>query len=470
MTVRPALRLLSWFLAAGAAAAFAGWSWHRDGLWSAHTLGALTIALQVVAAASYHLLPAPCGVERAFARAAVLCEQRPAVMLVILLALFYALAWLTTPQIAFGGGYGHDGRVYGWMTEHFSWFRLKAAPPYNFRSLVPFLVHLSGLPTFTGYRVVNAASYALCGLFTYTIARHFGAARSRALVIVALVATVKMGLRFWLYYPVLMDGPGTALLLIVVFCTLARSRVGYLLAMGAAVFCRENLMPLMGFHVLHAIRTERALAPRLEAVALQAIPTGLYVASRVWPVFPPDRPFQTRIPNLFFFLLFLRPLDSVPVVLLAHTMTLGLLVVLPVLRVRAWLPQIWPRYEWRYFFFVTLFLTVATGFDIDRFTMWQLPLLIAAVACLPTLAAPGPRGWLWLHLMLLHAVSTQFLLPWAPSEAFYFGLSVFYSKASDRPAQFVSGTLTVVLTALLLRAARRAPASAVENERPPAPA
>ena len=421
-------------------------------------MGGLTISLQLLVAASYLLRRRPGWADRALARASLLGERHTRVALAILLGGLYAIAWLTTPQIDFGRGaqglgYGHDGRIYGWMTEHFAWFRERTVPPYNYRPLVPFLVHVSGLSTFTGYRLVNAVSHVLCGLLVYALACRFTASRSRALVAVALFGTLKFGLKFWLYYPVLTDAPGMALLLAVVYCTLARHRVGYLVAMAAAVFCRENLMPLMGFHVLHAIRTERGLRARLGALALQAVPIALFVLSRRWPVFAPDRPMRLGI-GLYFWALFLWPWAA-PRALLAHASTLGLLFVLPALRWRAWATSLWREYEWGYFFLTTLFLTFATGLDIDRFTMWEAPLLVAAVARLPSVGAAGPRGWLWLHLLALHAVGTQFLLPWAPSEPFYMSLYAVYATGPALAVMAVSGALTAALAALMVGTAGR---------------
>lgn len=420
-------------------------------------LGAERIALELAVATSFFSLPRR-RIEPLLERVGGWCRQRPGTALAGLVAGVYGAAWLTTPQINYGAGaeglgYGDDGAYYGFMTEHFTWFGTKAYAPFSFRPLVPFLVHASGLSTFTGYRILNGASSVLSGLLIYGIARRYTREPGRALVGVALFLFLKYGPKFWIYYPVLTDGLGTVLLLAGILATIAGHRLAYVVVMALGVFCRENLLVLIGFNVLHALRTGRSRSAVLSSLALQAVPIGLFVVSRVKPVFPPLGATDDFGVAFNFLRRFLFSFDWQFRAGVAHLNALGVLLVLALLNARRMVAFLRADYEWAYYLAAVLLLLPIGGTDLDRFAYWHAPLLVVTLVRLPWAATWD--AWFWSHVLALQAIAMDLFLRWQPQREFY--LALFAAHARDASFLYLeaSAVLTMAIVAAMLHATRR---------------
>ena len=325
------------------------------------------------------------------------------------------LAILTTSPIDFGAGrlglgYGHDGEIYGWMTEHFAWFRHRTAGPFAHRFIPPMLVHYSGLDTFTGFRVLNLGSYILASLLVYRVARDLPLSRMGAVVSVVLFETLNFGLKFLVYYPVLTDGLGQLLLMTVVWTTLTHRYVLYILAMAAAVSTRENLLILMFFNVLYVIRTGGRRRIVL-ATLLQVLPLILFALSRAHPVFQPDGEATWLVAGRAAKRFLMDPEQQTRFVL-ADLNSLGLLVVLTAYSWR----KVWTSsrrsYEWAYFAAASLGIAVIGGADFDRFAVWLAPCLIFSLLAV-SFPLEGGASRLWIYWLVLQAVAMEFFLPWS---------------------------------------------------------
>ena len=348
-------------------------------------------------------------------------ERRTGLALAVLIVGSAAIVFATTPQIGFGTGdrgvgYGHDGLQYGWMAEQFSWFDRGAVGQFAYRFLPSMLVYYSGLGTFTGFRALNVLCHVLTTLLAYRIAMRFTTSRSVGVLAATFVVARKFGFKFTIYYPVITDGLGDLLLFAIVWATLERRNGLYLLAMIAAVATRENLLALLPFNVLYALRAGARGRRLAVATALQAIPVVAFALSRRYPVFVaigdvgPAWLVTAAVA-------FVRTPALQQQWLLGYVNALGVLAIVPVLGWRRSATFLAEHYEWAWFFGVTLVLTAICGSDYDRYAVWITPLAVALVASeLRDVAAP-PR--LWLYFLALQIVAMELFLPWQPEQAFY---------------------------------------------------
>jgi hypothetical protein len=358
-----------------------------------------------------------------FERAVDFCERNPRAVLAGMIIATAALASLTTPQIGFGGGllglgYGHDGAIYGLMTEQFGAFEGRIVGQWGHRFLPPMLVHYSGLDTFTGFRVLNLTSHGLAAVLLYRIARALGLMRSAALLAVVFFSTLKFGLKFLVYYPVNTDGLGALLLMAIIWATLEKRHLVYTLAMVAAVATRENLLALMPFHALHLIRTGSGTGRFVAAVLPQIPALAAYWLSRKYPVFPGVVSFPAWMAVKMGATQFVQSAASQQRLLLAYLNAVGVPLILLALAWRRAVVALGARYEWAYLVAVSLALSVVGGSDLDRFATWLAPAAILGVLAL-YIPRRGPVPRIWMYWLLIHVSAMEFFLPWFPEEPFY---------------------------------------------------
>lgn len=376
-------------------------------------------------------------------RLAELCRRRPARVLAVTLVAAYGLAWMTTWQTAAGDGYGFDGLIYGQMAVD---PRAPAPPPQSYRSLVPLVAHgfiRLGAATFTAFYLVNALSYAGAGWVAYALARRLDASAPVAIAAAITLLTTKLSLKFWLHYPVLTDAMGLLLLLTVLYATVARRHVLYLAAMTAAMFCRENLLVLVGFHVLFHFRERKSL-PRFALVLLiQLVPIAAFWWSRHHPLHPPSEWYDALVTFVFYGSHFLATPEQQARFLVAHLNALGVLALMPLFFWR----ELWQfakrYYEWTYYVAISLCLTAGGGLDLDRFATWQAPALVAFVVWLSR-HKHAPSTHSLLVLFLLQLVAMELPLGWPSSEDFYF----FMNAAQATGWGYTVGVVGAVVIAL----------------------
>ena len=346
---------------------------------------------------------------------------RVAVVLALMVLAGYLVALSTTPQINFGPGkeglgYGHDGVDYGKIADDFRPFETTVERPFAFRILPSLFVFYLGIGTFRGFHLVNAICYGLSCLVVYRLLRWYKVKYFSAVLGVGLFICLKFGLKFWLYYPVLTDGLGTLLLTGVLLCAVSGRHILYLTCMMLAVFCRENLLGLVPFHILCLFSGSR---PRREAFGLallNLVPLAAFVLSRSFPFVIPVGGYSLYRQALSFAtLLALDPKRQVNF-FLAHINSLGVLAVVPFLFWKRSLTFFLRHRCWCYFFFMNLVLSIIGGNDRDRFALWQAPMLVILVAGELSCQA---RQVLFAHLLFLQAVWSELFMPWRPDVDFY---------------------------------------------------
>jgi hypothetical protein len=426
--------------------------------------------LLLFAIGAYFLTTRATSATRAAELLGTFAERYPTCALVALLTLSYVIAFLTTPRIGFGRGqlgvgYGHDGMTYGWMTEHgpFTGEAVPSGAPHVHRILAPLLVRWSGLDTFSGFASLNAVGYVAASVFLYGSARGLGLSRRAALLAVALFSICKFGLKFWLYYPVLPDGLATAAFIAILYATVTGHEVLYLTAMAVGVLCREDVLLMSGFYVLHSVRTGTWRTQRRRILLLQVPPFVVFALVREFPPFVPALNVNV-----------LRTAVNTAQAVLADPVrgalsfinALGVLVVVPLLLLRRVGRFFWDRYEWLY---CLLVMSTAALFrwDVDRLVLWCAPILaLAELSACGDLTNPRTRR-AWSALFLLQLVAMEFVLPWFPDEAFYLARSATHAGRDGYVGIAASsGALALIIIVLAYHARLSSP----PTHRPPSSA
>ncbi len=329
------------------------------------------------------------------------------------------LARLTTPQIAFGKGllglgYGHDGTVYGWMTEHFAWFKHSVQPPFNGRILMPWLVHVSGLSTFSGYGLFNGLFYFANAWLVFQLMRFYKASEGVCSAAVILFCLVRFYEKFSVYYPVLTDMAGVFFLLAGINAALRGKPFLFALTLTLGVLCRENILVLIPFFLICVCKADACKITRLKAAGFTLIPLLLFGVLRMHPVFQPSGSSSETDPLSFLAGYFQEPRRFLAFGL-AHANTLGLIFFLPLFRFRQSLEFLRKHPEWLYYGTATVFLSLAGGMDYDRFAVWQAPLGLVLMASM----AQSFSSVFWVMAVWIQFLITELWNPWFPDEMFY---------------------------------------------------
>ncbi len=342
-----------------------------------------------------------------------------------------------TPRLAFNDGLGYrDGYSYAElvraMREHVD---VIVQAPYVYRLAPSAIVALTGLEVKRAFLWLNVASLVASALLLYALLRRYGATLPLALLGVLWWAALPAGLRFAYYYPVLLDGIGFLLLMLLIHASLARRTLLFALVLPLAVLTRENLVALVPFFWL-AGRDARARrigpagqgpspGPHLVS-ALASLPgVAAFVLVRAFPPIPPEKGFNT-IEDMGQNLYWLATNDHERLwrFLAAAPLSLGLLSLVPFLAPRASLDFLRRHAAWTYYLGATLALTIVGGGDYDRFFFVLSPLLL--VLAFPV--ARGAGAWsgraVPVVLTALHLVAVRFLWPTAPDEESYRAYSV----------------------------------------------
>ena len=403
---------------------------------------------------SYAFAPATLRsvVERAAVRTGAAWNQRPFLWAAVIAVATYAAFQALTPRIAFGLGaaglgYGHDGLVYGAMVEHFGDPALRPDASMNYRILLPAIASALGLDPFTAFGLFNAlAHFASCAL-VLRLAILMGAGEARAVAWVGAFATLAFGSRFFVYYPLLMDGVGLAFLLVFVVGALERRPLVCALVLSLATIHRENLVVLAPFAVLAGAREER-----VQWTLWMLVPFVAFALSRAFPVVLPMEGGRTALGEIVRWVevAFTTP-DRLVRIVLAHGIALGPLLGWAVLRGGQAAAFARAHPEWAYFVVVTFAASAFGGHDVERIAVGQFPALIAWLSFGRASRADrtGERSWLAVHLAALQLVAMGVFLRWDPSEVYYLSLFASHVPAQHFAPMLLLGTTVLVLPVLL---------------------
>jgi len=291
-----------------------------------------------------------------------------------------ALLAVLTPPITFNGGLGNDGKRYADLTEG-----LRGNPaelpwgPLAFRVLPSALVAWLPFDIPTGFLIVNVLSVLGASILLLRLLGRFGTPPPIALLALVWWLSLPMGLRWAIYYPVLGDAFGFLVLVALILCALERRLVLFAVALAAGVLARENLVMTIPF--LWRAHVRSAPVRWTVLVALASVPA--IAAFLLIRAFPPVAPAagsgaltQATVVAQELVLIFENQSGQAWRVLLAAPLSLGLLLVIPLLRARATLRFLSREMHWMYFAALAVVLAVIGGRDNDRYFYALAPLLL----------------------------------------------------------------------------------------------
>jgi hypothetical protein len=291
-----------------------------------------------------------------------------------------ALFALLTPPITFNDGLGNDGRRYADLTEG---FRGKPADlpwgPFAFRLLPSAIVAWMPFDIRTGFLIVNVLSVLGATILLMRLLDHYRVPPRVTLVALFWWLSLPMGLRWDIYYPVLGDAFGFFILAALILWALERRVVLFAVALAAGVLARENLLMTVPFlwraHVQNAPVRWTLVVALVSAPAIAAL-----LAIRAFPPVAPavgsGAGTQATVVAQELVLIFQNESGQAWRVLLAAPLSLGLLLVIPVLRLRGTLRFLSREMHWMYFAALTAVLAVVGGRDNDRYFYVLAPLLL----------------------------------------------------------------------------------------------
>jgi len=406
------------------------------------------------------LLAAICGTRMVMQIASLIAAHRPVttrirtactISLVIIAGCLAALS--TTPQIEFGEGkegkgYGHDGVHYGKIADDFRPFETSAALPFAHRILPSAAVSYMGIGTFRGFQAINLLCYVLSCVLMYRLLRFYKIERSASVLGVGFLVCLKFGLKFWLYYPVQTDGFGTLLLLGIVYAAVSRTQILYLICMTLAVVSRENLLALIPFHILCTFCLVASPRQRVWAALLNTIPVACFFISRHFPLVEGYGEYHATGAVLSYTKMFLVNPGRQLRFFFAHINSLGVLAVLPLLMWKTSYKFLIRHWYWCYFILLNLVFSIVGGSDIDRFALWQAPILILLIVHeLRNEAALVVLG----HFLVMQVVWSELLIPWWPDMRFYLSRYAVHSRSADAFLMCLSCISLVAAVAIVYR-------------------
>ncbi|HEV2251360.1 MAG TPA: hypothetical protein VGT60_12730 [Candidatus Limnocylindria bacterium] len=321
-----------------------------------------------------------------------------------------------TPALEFNSGFGFlDGQSYGAMARTFrTGERFDILSPYVFRVLPAALVAWSGASYRLGFLVLNVLGYVVAAVALYGLMAHYAIRSRTALLLVVWWAVLPAGVRLAEYYPVLVDGVGSAFSGALLWAAATGISIAFMAVLMLGVLARENLLVLAPLPFLAQRRAGLVGAARQATVlALPAVATLLWVHR--WPPIPAANGFSMFDDVMRNWGWFTQNADArFWRFLAAPPLTLGMFFAVPLLHPRRSLAFLREHPEWIYYLAVSLALAPIGGGDFDRFAFLLAPALVLLTATVATF--DGPRMVLY---TLMHLIGVRALIPVGSGEASY---------------------------------------------------
>lgn len=358
---------------------------------------------------------------------------------VLMNAALLAALWPGTRPIEVNAGFGYDGTQYAAMV---SWLRGAPVetpqPPYAYRALPAALVAATGLDVRVAFFALNVAAIVGSALLLASMLRAEGARAGHALVLLGWYALLPNGLRYALAYPVLMDGIGLALFVLLLVAVQRGHGALVAAALLAGSLSREHIVL---FAPLAAAGAARRVA-RVAAVALPALAAMALI--RLVPPYPVSGP--SAVDYLVTNAAMIALSEDAERLRLAAAplLTFGVLgsaaIALSAVRLRTL-----PAWTWTFTLVVVLVSGTFGGLDHDRYFVWLAPLFVLLAA-----RARWPAAHV-LALTLLHVVATRVYVPLDGSARSYLDFVVKSMPLDDlaRWAAVCGGAM--FLSAVLMR-------------------
>ncbi|MEW6350979.1 MAG: hypothetical protein AB1646_18125 [Thermodesulfobacteriota bacterium] len=379
-----------------------------------------------------------------------LTKHSPVLPVLLIGCAFVALVLAITPLVEFGQGkfglgYGHDGVQYGKMAEELTKAAVKQ--PWSARVLPSFIVHYLPVETFNGFRIVNIASFFAICLVLVGIQRESGFSTGQILMGTVLFCTLRWGVRWWVYCPVMADAFGS-LLLALGFYFMIRGQIwAFSLVLGISVFSRENVLLLIptALCIWLLERRQRNVVAILLAVLL---PVGLYYLSRRYPlVGPPYRMSSLLVSFLWWWDSVLHYWGRLFRAILSWYSAFGMMLVVLVVEGSAVRAYINRHPGLLLYSMLGIALAAGAGADLDRFMTWLFPVVVPLSVMLITESAEFPPTQIGI-LIAMQCVVSEAVFVWEGAQAFYYSRYVAHCPFDHLYVE--SGLFLLCLLAVLL--------------------
>ena len=272
---------------------------------------------------------------------------------------------------------------------------------------------MSRLDVKTGFVLLNVLSALGSGALLFRFLLREGLDRQRAALAVLWWSILPLGIRWIFFYPAIPDMFGFFLLTALIVNAVERRYLLFALLLPIGVLSRENLAMLVPFLWLITFRAEGWRRGTAITLAVAALGVAAFFLVRAFPPIVPADVYPNWLAAHRIDVNISRITQNIDGgawrLLLAAPLSLGLLVVIPMLRWRHGLALLRMRVEWLYFVVATVAVTIIGGWDDDRYLFSLTPLLL--------LLTFGDRGVRWspagriIALTVLQLVMVRFAWP-----------------------------------------------------------
>lgn len=379
-------------------------------------------------------------------------------------AALYIFFAATTSRIP---GYGADGQSYAAMAKAFSLTQLGHMPsiiaPHNTRYLPSAIAHYIHPDPIVAFTLMNMVAIAGLILAYYGILRFYGLPIKWALVAIVLFLVASPALRFWIYYPVLTDQIGNALLLGTIWTILTKRYLPYSLLAAALMATRENGAILLVFFVLfhanpwnpHRDKKGHAITRIARLFAWNILPLLVLLQVRLFPVFPQSNVYNMMQTALYAMNITLASAEKQHQMLLAVLNSFGLLLYVLCwgvfrLGMKRTLTVLRENPHWVWYVLINIFFAPLSWTDHERFLLVAVPVLVlACVRILRALpVAPGVKLMGVVALIISYAYLSH---DFSPIEYFQLFGSVMNASSANRMLKIHTILAIALGTALLAK-------------------
>ena len=307
-------------------------------------------------------------------------SAHPTIAAVALTIVATSLFVAITPRIAFNEGLGNDGTDYANLTR-----ALRGEPAeapwagFAYRLLPSALVAVTPFDVVTGFLVVNVLAVLGSAILLSRLLARYEVSPTVRLLGLFWWLCLPMAVRWDIYYPVLGDAFGFFVLVLLILCALERRLVLFAIALVAGVLARENLVVAIPFLWRANLRSTPWRWTLV--VALVSVPTiaALFLI-RVFPAVEPSTGSNPLSQSVIFASqiawIIQNRFGEAWRVLLAGPVSLGLLLLIPLMRFRESWRFLSREMHWLYFGIITVGFSVIGGRDTDRYLYVLTPLLL----------------------------------------------------------------------------------------------
>lgn len=377
-----------------------------------------------------------------------------------------AVAALMTPRSAVNGGLGFDGVQYAQMVEDLrGGHDVPVSSLAAHRVLVPAVVAASGMEASAGFFAVAVVTSVLSLILLGVLLRDHGVSGGWLALALGSWLVLPAGVRYFLYQPVLVDASATAMLIALLVLAQRRQLLAFAVLLPFAVLVRETALTILPF-VWLLERDRGPLAASLRTLAASAAGLAALWAVSAFPPVPVDPVISLPLSALINVSVVLSDQDGHAWrYIAALPLGMGLLLVLPLARLRTAAAFLVREPQWLYLAAVTLVAGVVGGVDHDRYLL-PVSIVLVLLGFGPA-RPPIAAATAWLLLAGLHVIAAAQVRPLGTDEAAalsYFASTMGQPLLVERIGIWAASALSAGIIAFLALRSAQQPRAAAQIE------